>query len=182
MTFMRLMEDARTVIDIVCEGMECWSWKDYREVHQEWAIANKRGYLFIHKDINNTSRLNEIWGRADSNLIWVKCFKKLWASDLPTDGKTFIWQILKIGLFTGARAKTIGKGDGFCEYCLCGVESVPHTFFDCIRAKHCWNSTAQYHSKGSNAKKTLDSFSLISLIDGALIPRPREVAELFLIH
>lgn len=126
--------------------------------------------------------MNGIWSRSDSDLIWVKRFKKLWASDLPMEGKTFIWQILKIGLFSRARAKTIGKSDGLCNYYLFGVETVGHIFFDFIRAQHYWNSTTRYYAKHLDDKTTMDSPSLIAMIDGALAPCPQEVSKPFVIH
>lgn len=62
---------------------------------------------------------------------WEKRFRKIWAFDLMSIGKTFLWQILKLALFTRARARRIGKEMG-CASTTNGVWSQSDMSFSTI--------------------------------------------------
>lgn len=106
---------------------------------------------------------------------------KIWSSDLPTDGKTFLWRVLNDSLFTGSRAKRIGKSNCICGYCKVGAETVHHIFSKCRKAIDAWDSTARYHDRNADSGAIIVEYSLLVLIDSALAARPEAVARLFVI-
>lgn len=70
--------------------MDCWVWVDLKKAREGWDIGNQRIYDFIHSPNVNWDKLNVVWGRTDLELCWKKQMKKIWGSDLPMDGKTFL--------------------------------------------------------------------------------------------
>lgn len=107
--------------------------------------------------------------------------KKIWGSDLPTDGKKFLWWVLQDGLFTGSRARRIGKRDEIYGFCKIVVESVLHIFSTCCKARVSWDSTTCYHDKNTGVGASMVDGSLVGLLDGALASRPVVVACLSMI-
>lgn len=142
--FIELIGEANILEDSSAEGERCWGWRGDLAAHKEWALVNKWAYAFLHSLVVNWDRLNKHWGRTNMEKQWAMRFWKIWASNLMTLGKNFLRKILKIALFSGSRARRIGKGFGLCEYCKQSMEFVKHTFFDCPKAAQSWNNTANY--------------------------------------
>lgn len=106
---------------------------------------------------------------------------KIWGSDLPTDGKTFLWRVIQHGIFTGNRARRIGKSDGICGFRKIAAELVPHIFSTHCKARMSWDSTTRFHDRNARAGASIVNGSLVGLLDGALASRPVAVAHLFVI-
>lgn len=77
-------------LDKLGEEVDWWRWVDTKKPREGWDIGNLRIYNFIHIPIVSWDRLNGVWGRLDFEHGWIKQMGKLWGSDLPTNGKTFL--------------------------------------------------------------------------------------------
>lgn len=106
---------------------------------------------------------------------------KVWGSDFPTDGKTFMWRVLKCSLFIGSRARWIGKSNGMSRYCKVDENLVLHIFSKYRKAMDYWNSKTYYHNTGARLGATIVDGFLVGLVVRALIARPEEIARLFVI-
>jgi hypothetical protein len=69
-----------------------WRWLDKAaDKLQEFALPNKRVYLFLLPQDFTHSRLNAIWEADLDKGKWRTFWHSLWTSDLTTKGNVFLW-------------------------------------------------------------------------------------------
>lgn len=76
-------------------------------------------------------KLNEKWNTLYDRKQWYFKFTKLWSSVIPPKFSTHLWLIMHQGLWTGAKARRIGIGDGLCKRCRLETETLHHLFLTC---------------------------------------------------
>ncbi|CAM6117704.1 unnamed protein product [Calypogeia fissa] len=187
-----ILEEASLLLDTLYTTWEisgdidqeasAWKWLDQEKDLSCFSLKNKHAYTLLSKMPADTERWNRRWNCTNSEDPWRRRWAKLWHSDLPTRGKTFLWRILAHGLYTGARAFKLGFTDVNCLCCPDRLESISHIFLECKHATASWNSLRRMHTKATGFQAFPTCITFLAVLDCCLEVKSRNSAFLFLLY